>query len=181
MGKTTKVTFTKAIDHYAPGDVREVSADELKRLDEYATRWKIKDYYVKGEQTLEAQESPKPSKTTATVSSEGKTTPNRPRAAQAVEASGTDADEANDEQPSQESTVGNDNGGSDDAKAKEAAAAAGEGDAPDTTGEDSDTKGQGDSPEDATDEAQELPEASGEPVTDEGDKPKTATKANDKK
>lgn len=167
MGKTTTVTFTKPIDHYAPGDVREVSADELKRLEEYATRWKIKDFYVKGAQTLDQPEVARPSKTTGVVTSDGsKPQSTRPRAAAAVEASQDDGSDGNDA-GDQESTTGNDNGGSDEAKAKEAAAATGEGDEADTT--------------DETDEATELPEVTGDPVTDEGKTPKTATKSNAKK
>lgn len=66
------VTFVKPIDHYAPGDVRDITKDEKKRLEEYAKRWKITDYLVEGKQTLEAPKAaPKPSKTTATVSSDG--------------------------------------------------------------------------------------------------------------
>lgn len=77
------VTFTKPIDHYAPGDVRDINKDEEKRLEEYAKRWKISDYLVKGKQTVEAPKAaPKPSKTTATVSSDGtKTTGSKKPAA----------------------------------------------------------------------------------------------------
>lgn len=172
MGKTTTVTFTKPIDHYAPGDVREVSADELKRLEEYATRWKIKDFYVKGSQTLDQPEVARPSKTTGVVTSDGsKPQSTRPRAAQAVEASGTDADDANDEQPDQESDNGSDNGGDEAGKAAELAATQeGQAEADAKDGDSSDSA-EGNEP------AAELPEATGEPVTDEGSKPKTATKA----
>lgn len=89
MGKTTTVTFTKPIDHYAPGDVREVSADELKRLEDYAKRWKITDYYVEGKQVLDAPENPRPSKAKTTVSSDGTKKRNK-QAAPKVEETATD-------------------------------------------------------------------------------------------
>lgn len=48
-----QVTFTNNVDHYVKGDVRDLDRDELKRVDEYAKKWKIKDPYVKGQASQE--------------------------------------------------------------------------------------------------------------------------------
>lgn len=42
------VTFTENIDTYVKGDVRDIDKKELKRLEDYATRWGIESFYVKG-------------------------------------------------------------------------------------------------------------------------------------
>jgi len=44
-----EVTFNENTDHYRRNDVRDLDAKEIKRLEEYAKRWRIKNAFtVKG-------------------------------------------------------------------------------------------------------------------------------------
>lgn len=56
-----KVTFTKNIDHYVVGDVRELDKDEIKRLEAYAKRWDVEaPYFEKGEKDIVNEEAAQP-------------------------------------------------------------------------------------------------------------------------
>ena len=51
-----EVTFNENTDHYRRNDVRDLDAKEIKRLEEYAKRWRIKNAFtVKGKKAAKPE------------------------------------------------------------------------------------------------------------------------------
>lgn len=164
--KTTKVTFNANVDHYVRGDVHELTADELKRVDAYAERWNIEKPYVKGEKSMDAAESADalPSRTTTVTSAEGER-----RTTSVARSSTTDALVDQADTPETTNAANGDNSG--------------EGELGQAAGDAGNDEGSGDSGSDAgsdngegSEPATELPPVTDKPVTGQGKTPKAATK-----
>lgn len=187
MAKLTKVTFTANVDTYVKGDTHELEADELKRLDAYAQRWNIKNPYVKGDGASVDVDDTTTTVTTSNVPNGSKTA----RAAMASQGNVNSRSTTTIKEPT--ATVPEGDGGEQAAMTEgEVETSADVEPANNTVNEGGDTSDSQPAVEDEAnvantnqDEkeaaAQELPPVTDQPVTDEGKKPNTGTKANGNK
>lgn len=167
--KLQKVTFTENVDHYVKGDTEELSAEELKRVDDYAKRWNISKPYVKGEKSVTVDESDDalPSRTTTVTSADGSrraaTTSSRSNAT-------TDAVVDKADTPETTNTPNGDNSGAGELGDQAGDAGNDEGAGDSGNDGDSSASAEGNQP------ASELPPATDKPVTGQGKTPRSATK-----
>lgn len=142
-----KVTFTNNVYPYVKGDTVELSKDDLKKVDAYVKRWNIKDAYTTEGGSKSAAPKSEP-KSTAKTSKQNKTATTQTGEGDTPENSTQTPSDENDEGKEQETEPAVD--GVED---KGNPATEGDGENPEVTGEDSDTQGQGDTPGEASDNA----------------------------
>lgn len=187
MAKDTLVTFNENVDTYVRGDVVGLDADELKRVDAYAKRWNIEKPYSKGAKDVD---------TTATDTTDTTaTTPNDSKTARAAMASQGDVESDNTEEiKTRTATKPEGKGGEQAAMTEGEVVNPDKADEPanNTVNPGGDTSLSEPASEDEanvantneaekTAAAQELPPVTDQPVTPEGDKPKTGTKTTSNK
>lgn len=187
MADGTLVTFNENVDTYVRGDVVRLDAGELKRVDAYAERWKIKSPYTKGAKDV--------SDDTTSTTSRRSNRPNDSKTAQTAMASQGNVDSNSTETiKTDTATKPEGDGGEQAAMTEGEVVNEDKADEPanNTVNEGGDTSLSEPATEDESNvantnqadkeaAAQELPPVTDQPVTDEGDKPKTGTKANNKK